>query len=177
MAEGVMEGASSLPGVDAELHEIVPGDFEGSVWSAPAILESLDSCDAIVFGSPTHMGCLSTPLKSFFDATLERWYPRAWKDKMAAGFTSSASPSGDKLNALTDMIFFALQHGMIWVGMERIALNHEGINRLSVFLGAAGQGVYDSPEVSLHDGDRATAVELGARVARTTHALVTGRRG
>lgn len=174
MAEGVLEGVASVPDVEAQLHVIAPEDIDSATWNNSEMLASLDACDAIIFGCPTNMGCVSTPLKAFFDATLDRWYPRVWKDKVAAGFTVSATPSGDKLNALADMVYFAMQHGMIWVGMERIAMNTESINRLSIFLGAAGQGLFGSPEILLHDGDRATGVEHGARVARITAALMAG---
>jgi NAD(P)H dehydrogenase (quinone) len=175
MAEGVLEGALSVAGVEASLHAIVAEDFVGAEWKNDAILAELDGADAIIFGCPTWMGCVSTPLKAFFDASLDRWYPRAWKDKVAAGFTVSATPSGDKLNALGDMVYFGLQHGMIWVGMERTSLNKEGINRLGVYLGVAGQGVYGSPETTLHAGDRLSGVALGARVATITAELAVGR--
>ncbi|MBW2230869.1 MAG: flavodoxin family protein [Deltaproteobacteria bacterium] len=175
MAEGVLEGASSIPGVEASLHAIVPDDFEAGVWTNAQMLAELDEADAIIFGCPTWMGCISSPLKAFFDATLDRWYPRVWKDKVGAGFTVSATPSGDKLNTLSDLLYFGLQHGMVWVGMERTPMNDEGINRLSVFLGAVGQGVFGSTEITLHDGDRKSGAELGARVARIASELGAGR--
>jgi len=36
-----------------------------------------------------------------------------WKDKVAAGFTNSASQSGDKLSTLFQLNVFAMQMGMI----------------------------------------------------------------
>ena len=58
--------------------------------------ETLAAADAIVFGSPTYMGNVSWQFKSFADASSKPWYGQAWKDKLAAGFTNSASINGDK---------------------------------------------------------------------------------
>jgi NAD(P)H dehydrogenase (quinone) len=46
------------------------------------------------------------------------WFEQRWKDKIAAGFTNSASQSGDKLNVLTDLSIFAAQLSMIWIGVS-----------------------------------------------------------
>ena len=46
------------------------------------------------------MGGPAAQFKAFADATGERWYRGAWRDKLAAGFTVSSGPSGDKLNTL-----------------------------------------------------------------------------
>jgi NAD(P)H dehydrogenase (quinone) len=39
------------------------------------------------------------------------------RDKLAAGFTVSDSPSGDKLGTLQYLFTLAMQHGMVWVGL------------------------------------------------------------
>ncbi len=51
------------------------------------------------------------------DGTSEIWALQSWRDKLAAAFTHSAAPSGDKLGTLTQLAVFAAQHGMIWVGL------------------------------------------------------------
>ena len=43
------------------------------------------------------MGGPAAQFKAFADATAGKWFTSAWKDKIAAGFTVSMSPSGDKL--------------------------------------------------------------------------------
>ncbi|MFV9972394.1 MAG: hypothetical protein AB8V06_05700 [Francisella endosymbiont of Hyalomma asiaticum] len=45
-----------------------------------------------------------------------KWYEQKWKNKITAGFTNSHSLSGDKLNYLMQLVIFAAQHRMIWVG-------------------------------------------------------------
>ena len=66
-------------------------DADGNVSDADWAL--LDAADAIIFGSPTYMGMASWQFKKFADATSKRWFTSAWKDKVAGGFTISASPS------------------------------------------------------------------------------------
>jgi NAD(P)H dehydrogenase (quinone) len=46
--------------------------------------------------------------KKFADASSKPWSAQAWKDKIAGGFTNSASLNGDKYNTL--MYFVTLQH-------------------------------------------------------------------
>lgn len=133
----------------------------------------LDAADAIIFGSPTYMGSVSGPFKMFMDATSRRWLERTWSGKLAAGFTVSASQSGDKLGTLTQMAVFAAQHGMLWVGLDLLPGNNsstgtvDDLNRLGSFLGAMAQANADQgAEVSPPEADRKTAAILGQRVAR-----------
>ena len=69
--------------------------------------------------------------KAFADATGEKWYLGAWRDKLAAGFTVSGGPSGDKLSTLHYFFTLAMQLGMIWIGLAETPMNDKGINRLS----------------------------------------------
>ena len=89
VAEFVAKGARA---------KLVPIDADGNLSDADWAL--LDAADAIIFGSPTYMGMASWQFKKFADATSKKWFAGAWKDKVAGGFTISASPSGDKLSTL-----------------------------------------------------------------------------
>ena len=62
------------------------------------------------------MGGPAAKFKAFADATVESWFAQAWRDKLAAGFTVSGTPSGDKFSTLQYFHTLAMQHGMIWVG-------------------------------------------------------------
>ena len=42
------------------------------------------------------------------ESTSRLWSRLEWKDKLAAGFTNSASQNGDKLNSLIQMAIFAM---------------------------------------------------------------------
>jgi NAD(P)H dehydrogenase (quinone) len=171
MAEAVHEGAALVEGVEAALHEvdrklIVEGRYENE-----PLLEALDAADAIIFGCPTYMGDVSGPMKAFLDATLQRWAQRSWSDKVAAGFSVSSTPSGDKLQTLTSLMVCAMQLGMVWVGLDQSPINAEQLNRLSFYVGAAGQADYAGTDTAIYAPDRATGVLHGARVARIAHRL------
>jgi len=177
MAEGVCAGASSVAGVETELFVVEAKQIIEGRWKNDAMLSALDGVDAIVFGCPTYMGNISGAFKLFLDATLQRWSSRAWVDKVAAGFTVSSTPGGDKQNTLVSLATCAMQLGMIWVGLEQIPLNPKELNRLSFYLGAAGQAQYGGSEASLYPGDRETGALLGQRVARIARTLEVGRQG
>src|SRR6266700_2366052 len=138
MAHAVARGVSSAGGVSVAQHRILDEDFKGSRWQNEEVLKQLDESDAIIFGSPTYMGSVSAQLKAFMDATSSRCPQRKWVDKVAAAFTVSAHPSGDKLNMLVTCSVFAMQHGMIWVGVA------EG-SSLGIFFGAAGRAIDEPP--------------------------------
>ncbi len=164
LADAVAEGVTRA-GAAPLLVQIEPGDIVDGRFENEAVFAPLDDCDAIVFGTPTYMGAVSAQLKAFMDASVARWYSRAWAGKVAAAFTVSATPSGDKLNALVDTVVFALQHGMIWVGHDESPVNAEQANRLGVYLGVAAQPDPNAAEPSLMAGDAISGEKLGARVA------------
>ena len=166
MAEAVTAGVAGVEGARSVLHEILPADFADGRWKNDALLAQLDAVDAIVLGCPTFMGGPSAQMKSFLDATLSRWYSRAWADKLCAAFTVSSTPSGDKLQTLTALVVTAMQHGMIWVGVDQSPLNPQQLNRLSVYVGAAGQADYTTTPPGVQAPDLRTGELLGARVAK-----------
>jgi multimeric flavodoxin WrbA len=163
LAEAVACGVQSVAGTDVAL---IPVD------QAAARAAELDAADAIVFGAPTYMGSVSAPFKAFMETTSKLWAAQTWRDKLAAGFTNSASQNGDKLNSLVQIAIFAMQHGMIWVGLDLPPGNNsskgsvDDLNRLGSFLGAMGQSNADAgPDVAPIGSDQRTAEHLGRRVA------------
>ena len=159
VAEQVKAGAESVPGTKALL---IPVEEIDAHWN------TLETADAIVFGSPTYMGNVSGPFKTFMDASSKPWLEQKWKDKLAAGFTISGSPSGDKLNTLQSLMVFAMQHGMVWVGNAEMPYNEEGINRLGSFTGVMAQAGQVAPDVEPNLADRKSAERLGRRIATAT---------
>lgn len=162
-AEAVAEGVNAVPGAKALL---VP------VAEAEANEAALNAADAIIFGAPTYMGSVSAPFKTFMDWSSKAWFGQAWKDKLAAGFTNSASQSGDKFNTLVQLATYAAQHGMLWVSLGLLPGNNnskgspDDLNRLGGFLGALAQSNADEgPDKGPSKSDLATARHLGQRVA------------
>jgi multimeric flavodoxin WrbA len=167
VAEHVAKGAAAVPGVSARL-------YKADDLSAPDAgpWAELAAADAIIFGAPTYMGSASAPMKQFMDTSSKVWFTRGWKDKIAAGFTNSASQSGDKLATLEQLSVFAAQHGMIWAGTGLLPGNNvstgsvEDDNRLGSFLGLMTQSNGDQgPDVAPPQSDRRTAEKFGQRVA------------
>lgn len=163
LAEAVRQGVTEVAGAEALC--LKAEDAEKN-------LDVLAGAKAIIFGAPTYMGSLSAPFKAFMDATSRLWMRQEWKDKLAAGFTNSASQSGDKLQSLMQLAIFAMQHGMIWVGLGLMPGNNTSTaspddrNRLGSYLGAMAQSNADQgPEVVPPRSDRETARYLGRRVA------------
>lgn len=125
----------------------------------------------IVFGSPTYMGNVSWQFKKFIDATSKVWGPQGWKDKLAAGFTNSASINGDKLATLNALFTLSQQHSMLWVGTGMLPSNskaatRDDINYLASFSGLITATPSDASPDEMVPGDLATARQFGTRLAQ-----------
>jgi len=166
MAEAVHKGAASVAGVKANLIAINGDDIVKGRYTNESVMAQLDASDAIIFGSATYMGGPAAQFKALADASGARWFGAAWKDKLAAGFTVSGMPSGDKLSTLHYFFTLAMQHGMIWIGVSEAPGNDMGANRLGSYSGAMGQAAYnESPDEAPNAGDKLTGENLGRRVA------------
>jgi NAD(P)H dehydrogenase (quinone) len=165
LAEAVAEGASAVAGTTVDLIRLVGTDITEGRWKNDAAVATLNSADAIVFGTPTYMGGYSAQMKAFIDGCAGIWFQQGWKDKLAAAFTHSQGLSGDKLNTLQSLLVNAMQHGMIWVGLGHLVegTGPEHVNRLSSYGGAMAQT--DGNQTAVNPGDRKTCVVLGTRVA------------
>jgi NAD(P)H dehydrogenase (quinone) len=168
LAEAVTQGAASIADVQASLITIKGEDIAQGRYQNDTVFAQLDASDAIIFGSPTYMGGPAAQFKAFADATGERWYRSAWRDKVAAGFTVSSGPSGDKLSTLHYFFTLAMQHGMVWVGFPETPMNDKGINRLSSYSGVMAQAGQEPVDVAPNAADKLTGELLGRRVATLT---------
>jgi NAD(P)H dehydrogenase (quinone) len=158
VAEFVAKGANAeLITVDAN------GDITEAQWA------SLDEADAIIMGSPTYMGMASWQFKKFADASSKRWFTGAWKDKIAGGFTCSASMSGDKLSTLQYFVTLSMQLGMVWVGQT--VANDGTNNRIGSYTGVMAQCGPTDPADKIPQGDLDTAEAYGKRIAEVAAKL------
>ena len=158
VAEAVAEGSGgTLLAIDAE------GNLPEGGW------EQLAAAKAIVFGSPTYMGMVSWQFKKFVDASSKPWYGQAWRNKLAAGFTNSATLNGDKFNTLTYLVTLSQQHSMFWVGSGMQAPNakkhgRDDVNHLGGYTGLITATPSDASADEMVPGDLATAKAFGQRV-------------
>jgi NAD(P)H dehydrogenase (quinone) len=165
VAEAVLAGTQGA-GAEAKLMPV--GDLDDAGWA------ELDAADAIIFGAPTYMGGPSADFKKFADASSKPWFAQKWKDKVAAGFTNSATMNGDKFNTITYLVTLAMQHGMIWAGTGMMPSNTKAatrndLNFVGGFTGLLAQSPADaSPEEAPPPGDLETAKAFGARIAAVT---------
>jgi NAD(P)H dehydrogenase (quinone) len=165
-AQAVKEGVDQVSEVNSNLIQI---DKEGNI--AEKDWETLAASKAIVFGAPTYMGSAAWQFKKFADASSKPWFQGIWKDKIAAGFTTSSSINGDKFSTISYFFTLAMQHGMIWIGTGMLPANKKSstrndINWLAGFSGALAQAPSDaSPEEGPLPGDLETAKLFGKRIA------------
>ena len=179
LAEHLADGARLVPGAQVHLVEIRPDDVTAGRWHDAEVLALLERSDAIVLGCPTLMGSVSAVFKAFMEAAFTPFTTQAWKDKLAGGFTMSASQSGDKLAVLEQLAVFAAQLGMQWIGVGDMPGNNwsggarDDVNRLGSWLGLMSQSHADQgPEHAGSRGDRITAQRYGERIARLTQRWV-----
>lgn len=165
-AEAVQSGAASVPGTQVAVYQI---DANGDLLEGA--FEALGKADAIVYGSPTYMGGPAWQFKKFADASSKPWFAQAWKDKIAAGFTNSASVNGDKFSTIEYFWTLSQQHGQIWVGTGLMPANTKthgpaDINWTAGFGGALAISPSDaSPDEAPRAGDLETARLFGQRIA------------
>ena len=162
VAEAVAASAgAALLEIDAE------GNLPDSAWAQLAVATT------IVFGAPTYMGGPSWQFKKFADASSKPWFTQAWRDKLAAGFTNSASLNGDKFSTMSYFVTLSQQHGMFWVGSGMMPANTKAstradINNLAGFTGLLTTTPSDASPDEMVPGDIATAKAFGQRIAEAT---------
>lgn len=160
LAQAVADGAGAqLVAIDAE------GNLPEGGW------DTLLAADAIILGTPTYMAGPSWQFKKFADATSKQWFTQAWKDKLFAGFTNSASTNGDKQSTLDYLYHLAMQHSGIWVGTGMMPSNKKDaqrndVNWIGSFSGAMAQSPSDASAAEMLPGDLETAKQFGQRVAK-----------
>ncbi len=165
LAQAVAEGAGAdLVAVDAD------GNVPEAAW------ETLNAADAIIMGSPTYMGTVSWQFKKFADASSKQWFSQAWKDKVFAGFTNSATMNGDKHSTLHYLFTLAMQHSGIWVGTGLMPSNskaakRDDVNYVGSFAGAMAQSPSDSSADEMSAGDLETGRLFGKRVTEVAARL------
>ncbi|MEX8502691.1 MAG: flavodoxin family protein [Leptothrix ochracea] len=166
IAQAVAEGSGGvLLAINAE------GNLPEGGW------EQLAEADAIVFGSPTYMGGPSWQFKKFADASSKPWFTQVWKNKLAAGFTNSATMNGDKLSTLHYLFTLSQQHSMLWIGTGMMPSNskaavRDDLNFVGSFSGLMTVSPSDAGVEEIPAGDLATARAFGQRIIEGLARLV-----
>lgn len=176
MAEAVAEGARAVGAqVDVKrVPETVPdeiaraGHFKLDQSAPIATVDELPNYDAIVVGTPTRYGRITSQMAAFLDGTGGLWARGALEGKVGAAFTSTATQHGGQEMTLFSIIANLLHFGMIVVGLP---YSHKGMMSVAEVVGGAP---YGATTIAGADGSRKPSqIELeGARhqggiVART----------
>jgi NAD(P)H dehydrogenase (quinone) len=180
LAEAIAEGARSA-GADVDIKrvpETVPEDVARSAHfkldqPAPvASIGDLEHYHAIVVGTGTRFGRMSSQMAAFLDQAGGLWLRGVLIGKVGSAFSASATQHGGQETTLFSIITNLLHFGMTIVGLP---YSHEGQQSVDEIVGGAP---YGATTVTGGDGARQpTEIDLaGARhqgelVARTAAKL------
>lgn len=179
MAEAVAEGAREA-GADVVVKR-VPETLAPEIVAklgykvdqkAPvATVDELKDYDAIIFGSGTRFGTVTSQLRSFIDQTGGLWFTGALVGKVGSVFTASATQHGGQESTTLGFIPTLLHHGMVVVGLPYAFAGQMGLDEIK------GGSPYGASTITDGDGSRQpSAVELDAARFQGKHvATVAGK--
>ena len=171
MSEEIAVGVNSLETAEAICRQVpevstVTESLEPSIapsGDAYASLSDLESCDALIMGSPGYFGNMAAPLKYFLDQATPIWLSGALIGKPAGVFTATASQHGGQEMVLSSMMTPLLHQGMLITG---IPYSEASLNRTST-----GGTPYGASHVAgptgreLSDDEISACRALGLRIA------------
>jgi len=180
MAQAVAEGARAA-GVSVDIKrvpELVPADIaEKSHYkldqAAPiAAIDDLAGYDAIVVGTGTRFGRLSSQMANFLDQAGGLWARGALVGKVGAAFSSTATQHGGQETTLFSIITNLLHFGMTVVGLDYGSSHQMTLEEIT------GGAPYGATTIAGGDGSRQPSERelegaryLGRRVAETAAKL------
>lgn len=126
MANAVAEGAREAGAqVDVKrVPELVPPEvaknahFKLDQPAPVATIADLENYDAIIVGTGTRFGRMSSQMANFLDQAGGLWARGALNGKVGAAFTASATQHGGQETTLFSIITNLLHFGMVIVGMD-----------------------------------------------------------
>ena len=167
MAGAIAEGARAAgAAVDIKrVPETVPEEiarnnhFKLDQAAPVATVADLEHYDAIIVGTGTRFGRISSQMAAFLDQAGGLWARGALNGKVGAAFASSATQHGGQETTLFSIITNLLHFGMTIVGLP---YSHQGQMSVSEIVGGAP---YGATTIAGGDGSRQpSAIELeGAR--------------
>lgn len=163
LAQHVAEGAQHQ-GVESITLEIKAADIVTGRYQNDALFRRLQTCDAIVFASPTYMGGPAAQFKAFMDTSSDGYANKLWRNKLAGGLTMGGSVNGEQQQTLYSFVTLACQHGMIWVGLDVSKhTDSRGLNHTGSSIGVVASYLDNTSQVN--SNDLATAFYYGERMA------------
>lgn len=180
LAQAIAEGVESEGGtavlrrarevVSRDVMAQAPGWTEGAdrmnaLYEAPTAQDA-DSADAIIFGTPTRFGLVSSELKAYIDSLGGLWGQGKLVGKVGAAFTSTATPHGGN-----EATIISLYHPMAHFGMIIVPPGYADtavFGTSTPYGPSAVSGQNGSPP---NEGDLSVARYQGKRVVQVARAL------
>ncbi len=175
MAQGAREAGAS---VDVKrVPETVPAEiaekahFKLNQDAPVAKVEELENYDAIIVGTGTRYGRMSSQMAAFLDQTGGMWARGAFNGKVGGAFTSTGSQHGGQETTLFSIITNLLHLGMTIVGMDYGYAGQMSVDEVT------GGAPYGATTIAGGDGSRQPSEnELnGARYQGRRIAEVAGK--
>lgn len=180
MAQAIAEGVRAAGGeaVIKRVPETAPEEvaraahFKLDQAADIATIEELKDYDAIIVGTGTRFGRMSSQMAAFWDRAGGVWMRGELHGKVGAAFTSTATQHGGQETTLFSIITNLMHFGMTIVGLD---YGFAGQMRVDEVTGGAP---YGATTIAGGDGSRSPseteldgARYLGERVARTAAKL------
>lgn len=171
MARLIARGVESVAACDAIIRTVPNVSSEpvepslpesGDLFVEP---DDLADCDALILGSPTRFGNMSSAMKHFLDGTSALWLSGGLVGKPAAAFTSSSSMHGGQESTLLSMMNPLLHHGMLICGIpySESALSKTTTGGTPYGASHVAGGNNTNP---ISDDEKKLCIALGKRVAQ-----------
>ncbi|MBC7987228.1 MAG: NAD(P)H:quinone oxidoreductase [Sphingomonadaceae bacterium] len=176
MAEAAAEGARAA-GAEVDIRrvpETVPEEiarahhFKLDQPAPVAAIGDLANYDAIMIGTGTRFGRMSSQMASFLDQGGGLWMSGALNGKVGGAFTSTASQHGGQEMTLFSLIANLLHFGLAVVGLDYGFADQNGVDEVK------GGSPYGATTIAGSDGSRqpsetdlAGARYQGRRIAET----------
>lgn len=176
IAEGAREEGATV--VLRRAREVVPESVMASapgwaenaarmnaLYEAPTPADVVES-DAVILGTPTRFGLVSSELKAFLDSLGGIWFQGKTNGKVGAAFTSSSTPHGGNEATILSLYVPMAHYG--WV------IAPPGYGDASAYGGGTPYGpsaVSGQDGAMPTEGDLAAARYQGKRVAQIARAL------
>jgi NAD(P)H dehydrogenase (quinone) len=165
MADAVAEGARSA-GAEVDIRrvpETAPAEVVKAAGfkadTAHPVIEGVNALadyDAIVVGSPTRFGRMSSQMASFLDQAGGLWASGKLNGKVGAAFTSTATQHGGQEVTLFSIITNLMHYGLTIVGLDYGYAGQSGVKEVH------GSSPYGATTIADGDGSRQPSeIDLG----------------
>ncbi len=180
LAKAIAEGAKSRGAevrlrrardlVSEEIMSKVPGWSENSArmvqeYGVPSEQDA-EWADAIVFGTPTRFGNVSSELKAYIDSLGGLWFQGKLNGKVGSAFTSTSTPHGGNETTIT-----SLYTPMAHLGLILVPLGYADPSLFKAGTPYGASSVSGQNNAPPTPDDLAVATYQGSRVAHVATAL------